>query len=298
MNILIRKVRWILVPILCLVVTGGAGAYWFLLRDTSASKLALRADASVPGVSGTDLSGEWTVVPGVGEEATTAGYRVQEKVAGGVVKTTATGRTTDVTGSVTVVGQRVTAAYFTVNMTALKSDKSLRDSVLETLGIQTKKYPSAAFTLTNPVTLPAIATGEISTVEARGTLELHGVSNPVTVTLHYKPTQTGFVVLADMPIKMARAETPTHYIMMGLDVELNLAMRMAITQTIDFLKEKKGLEFLDGLALASVGVDFEVTQVVDTTKGIHAMIPKSIFKDESATTYWYHPESEVRVVAR
>src|SRR5882724_1024318 len=148
MKILIRKVRWILVPILCLAVAGGAGAYWFLLRDTSASKLTLHADASVPAASSTDLSGEWTAVAGVGEEATTAGYRVQEKVAGGLAKTTATGRTSDVSGSVTVVGRQVTAAHFTVNMTTLKSDKSLRDSVLKISGIQTKKYPSATFTLT------------------------------------------------------------------------------------------------------------------------------------------------------
>jgi polyisoprenoid-binding protein YceI len=201
MKILIRKFRWILVPLLCLAVAGGAGAYWFLLRDTSASKLALHA--SVSAASSTDLSGAWTVVAGVGEEATTAGYRVQEKVAGGLVKTTATGRTSDVTASVTVVGQRVTAAHFTVNMTTLKSDKGLRDSVLKSSGIQTDKYPSAAFTLTDPVTLPSIGTGEIYAVEARGTLKLHGVSNRVTVTIHYKPTKTGFVVLADMPIKMA-----------------------------------------------------------------------------------------------
>jgi polyisoprenoid-binding protein YceI len=201
MKILIRRFRWILVPLLCLAVAGGAGAYWFLLRDTSASKLALHA--SVSAASSTDLSGAWTVVAGVGEEATTAGYRVQEKVAGGLAKTTATGRTSDVTASVTVVGQRVTAAHFTVNMTTLKSDKGLRDSVLKSSGIQTDKYPSAAFTLTDPVTLPSIGTGEIYAVEARGTLELHGVSNQVTVTIHYKATKTGFVVLADMPIKMA-----------------------------------------------------------------------------------------------
>jgi polyisoprenoid-binding protein YceI len=157
----------------------------------------------VPAASSADLSGEWTVVAGVGEEATTAGYRVHEKVAGGLAKTTATGRTSDVTGSVTVVGRRVTAAHFNVNMTTLKSDKSLRDSVLKTSGIQTNKYPSAAFALTDPVSLPSVGTGEIYALEARGTLTLHGVSNQVTVTLHYKATKTGFVVLADMPIKMA-----------------------------------------------------------------------------------------------
>ena len=74
MKILIRKVRWILVPLLCLAVAGGAGAYWFLLRDTSASKLALHADASVPAASTTDLSGEWRVVAGFGEETVFRGY--------------------------------------------------------------------------------------------------------------------------------------------------------------------------------------------------------------------------------
>jgi acetamidase/formamidase len=38
-----------------------------------------------------------------------------------------------------------------------------------------------------------------------------------------------------------------------------------------------------------MGVDFEVTQIVDRTKGVHAMIPKSIFKDGSATNYWFRP---------
>ena len=32
---------------------------------------------------------------------------------------------------------------------------------------------------------------------------MHGVSDQVTVTLRYKPSKAGFVVLADMPIKMA-----------------------------------------------------------------------------------------------
>jgi acetamidase/formamidase len=127
-------------------------------------------------------------------------------------------------------------------------------------------------------------TGDPHAAQGNGEVSITAIESSNTVTMQ-------FIVRKDMPIKMARAETPTHYIMMGLDVELNMAMRMAITQTIDFLKEKKGLEFLDGLALTSVGVDFEVTQVVDTTKGIHAMIPKSLFKDESVTTYWYQPGS-------
>jgi polyisoprenoid-binding protein YceI len=128
---------------------------------------------------------------------------VEEKVAGGLLSDTATGRTSDVTGSVTVVGSRVTAANFTVNMTTLKSDKSLRDTVLKTNAIQTAKFPTAAFTLTDPISLPDITPGKVYGVDAHGTLLLHGVSKSVTVALHYQQTNAGFVLLADTPIVMA-----------------------------------------------------------------------------------------------
>ncbi|HUC61843.1 MAG TPA: acetamidase/formamidase family protein [Alphaproteobacteria bacterium] len=75
-----------------------------------------------------------------------------------------------------------------------------------------------------------------------------------------------------------RAETPTHWIAIGLHENLDEAMRIAVRETIDFLVATQGLSEADAYALASVAVDFEVTQVVDQVKGIHAMIPKAIFK--------------------
>lgn len=87
-----------------------------------------------------------------------------------------------------------------------------------------------------------------------------------------------FIVRKDMRLIWPRAETPTHWITIGLHEDLDEAMRMAIRETIDFLVKEKGLTREDAYALASVAIDFEVTQVVDGVKGIHAMIPKSIFK--------------------
>ena len=198
-----RKIRWILIPVLGVIVIGGAGFYW-MLNGTSAAPLTLRASATVSAAaSGSDPSGHWTVVAGPVDEPTTAGYRVEEKVVGGLASDTATGRTGDVSGSVTVVGDQVTAANFTVNMTTLKSDKSLRDTVLKTNAIETNKYPTAGFTLTDPVVLPSIIPGKIYTSKARGTLRLHGVSKVVNVTLQFQETKAGIVLLADMPITMA-----------------------------------------------------------------------------------------------
>ena len=43
-------------------------------------------------------------------------------------------------------------------------------------------------------------------------------------------------------------------------------MKIAIRETISFLSDEKGLTREDAYALASIAVDFEVTQVVDTSK--------------------------------
>jgi polyisoprenoid-binding protein YceI len=203
MKSLRNKIRWVLIPFLCLIVAGAAGVYWFMLRDSAAAPLALQTQTSLSrAVSATAVNGQWTVVAGPNGQPTTAGYRVKERVFG-VGADTATGRTHDVTGSVTVADQRVTAARFTVDMSSLKSNKSLRDSVLKTAAIETDKYPTATFTLSGPVALHDVTPGRIYKVDARGRLQLHGVSNSVSVALRYERTKTGVVVLADMPIVMA-----------------------------------------------------------------------------------------------
>jgi acetamidase/formamidase len=77
-------------------------------------------------------------------------------------------------------------------------------------------------------------------------------------------------------IRWPRAETPTHYITMGLHPDLNEAARMATREMIDFLVSEKGMSRDDAYMLTSLGVDLHVTQLVDDTKGIHAMLPKSV----------------------
>lgn len=75
------------------------------------------------------------------------------------------------------------------------------------------------------------------------------------------------------------AETASHWIPMGLDKDLGNAFRIALENAIDFLVKKAGLTPLDAYSLCSLGVSFRVTQVVDVNKGVHAMIPKSLFGD-------------------
>lgn len=79
-------------------------------------------------------------------------------------------------------------------------------------------------------------------------------------------------------LRWPRAETATHYITMGLDPDLDEAAKMATREMLDFLFETKGISREEAYLLASAAMDLVVTQVVDVTKGIHAMIPKAIFK--------------------
>jgi len=74
-----------------------------------------------------------------------------------------------------------------------------------------------------------------------------------------------------------RAETPTHYIAMGLNPDLDEAARMATREMIEFLVAEKGMSRDDAYILCSLAADLHVTQLVDGTKGVHAMLAKSVF---------------------
>ena len=86
-----------------------------------------------------------------------------------------------------------------------------------------------------------------------------------------------FNVRKDMHLKWPRAETPTHYITMGLNDDLNACATMAVREMIDFLVTEKHLSRDDAYMLASVAADLHITELVDGNKGVHMMLPKSIF---------------------
>jgi polyisoprenoid-binding protein YceI len=136
-----------------------------------------RASASSEG----ELAGTWTVV-----EGSEAGYRVREQLAGFDAETDAVGRTSDVGGSITLTGaddalQR-TDGSITVDTTTIVSDEGRRDDRMRNEGLQTDQFPTATFTITEPVDIPAeAADGQEVELTLVGDLELHGVTKPVTI---------------------------------------------------------------------------------------------------------------------
>jgi acetamidase/formamidase len=110
----------------------------------------------------------------------------------------------------------------------------------------------------------------------------HGLQGDGEVTLTALETSlrgtVQIFVRKGKPIRWPRAETPTHFITMGLHPDLNEAARMATREMIEFLVSEKGLTRDEAYTFCSLAVDLRVTQVVDDTKGIHAMLAKSIFR--------------------
>jgi len=86
-----------------------------------------------------------------------------------------------------------------------------------------------------------------------------------------------FVVHKGKTIAAPRAETDSHYVLMGIDLDLDRAMRLAVLETVNFLVTEKGLSEANALSLASLGVDFHVAEAVDGRQVIVGKIPKSLF---------------------
>jgi acetamidase/formamidase len=87
-----------------------------------------------------------------------------------------------------------------------------------------------------------------------------------------------FIVRKDMKLERPMAETPTHWITMGFHKDLNEAVKIALRDAVHFISRTKALTLDDAYSLASLVVDLRVTQIANPNRGMHAMIPKAIFK--------------------
>ena len=77
-------------------------------------------------------------------------------------------------------------------------------------------------------------------------------------------------------LAMPRAITPTHYITMGLDPDLDDAAKQALRDMIRWLVDLKGWSSEEAYVFCSLACDLRVTQLVDGNKGIHAMVERGL----------------------
>jgi len=164
---------------------------------------ATRAATAGATVKPGPLSGTWTVAKG-----SQAGYRVQELLFG--VHNTAVGRTSKVSGTVTISGHEVTAANFQVAMATVDSGVAGRDVMWRNYIMSTSSYPTGRFYLTRPISLSSVPPlGKVVSEPAAGALELRGITRPVYFTVRAERIAGGVIdVNAEIPIVFSRWRIP------------------------------------------------------------------------------------------
>jgi polyisoprenoid-binding protein YceI len=142
-----------------------------------------------------ETDGTWTVSDG-----STAGYRVDEVLNGADV--TVAGTTDQVSGSVVVEAGALSTAELTVDVASIATDSGRRDAYFRDTVMDVGTYPTATFTVTEPVELPEL-TGTPVTVPVTGELTVAGETREVQVDLSVVRTSTGVDISGSIPVTFA-----------------------------------------------------------------------------------------------
>ncbi|HEY7105456.1 MAG TPA: YceI family protein [Acidimicrobiia bacterium] len=208
-----RKILlWLGLGVVVVAGLAFAGWYFFLKTDpkppAAIEQTPLQtqvpstgSDASGQDASGTSgvLDGTYTVSPG--DTQSFVGYRVTEKLVANISESTATGRTDNVTGTFTVDGTTISDVSVSADLRDLQSDNSFRDGRIRSEGLESDRFPTATFVLTEPLTLSAAPQpGETVTVDATGTFTLHGVTKQVTVPIQARWDGKDIQIVGNLPI--------------------------------------------------------------------------------------------------
>jgi polyisoprenoid-binding protein YceI len=202
-----RLWKWLALGVVVVVGLAVAGYFIFLKSDPE-PRAAIKETPIVttttvagqePASTDSALDGTWTVQPGNTQNF--VGYRVTEKLFANISESEATGRTDNVTASMTIDGTSVKDVTVTADLRDLTSDNSFRDGRIKSEGLESDDFPEAKFVLSEPITLSAVpAAGDTITIEATGEFTLHGVTKTVTISLEGRWDGKQVQVVGHLPI--------------------------------------------------------------------------------------------------
>jgi polyisoprenoid-binding protein YceI len=204
-----HPLRWLLVAIIVIVLGIGVAVGWYVFGDSAPAKPTL-TERTVAKDASSDPSGQWRLTK---SNDVYVGYRIKELFGGSTIKRDAVGRTGDATGTMTIAGNEVRTASVVATLTGLESDRAARDSYVHDHALETDKFPTARFVLTQPLRLTTVAPGAEVHEQAAGNLTMHGVTKAVTLTLDAKWDGKTIEVAGTAPITLAdfsieRPDTP------------------------------------------------------------------------------------------
>jgi polyisoprenoid-binding protein YceI len=202
-----RLWKWLVLGAVVVVALGVAGWYFFLKSDPE-PRAAIKETPIVttttvsgqqPASTDSALDGAWTVKPGNTQNF--VGYRITEKLFANISESEATGRTDNVTATMTIDGTSVKDVTVTADLRDLTSDNSFRDGRIKSDGLESDDFPEAKFVLSEPITLSAVpAAGDTIKTEATGDFTLHGVTKKVTIPLEGRWDGKQVQVVGNLPI--------------------------------------------------------------------------------------------------
>lgn len=192
--------------VLALAVAGFGGTWIYLnvIRDDAPERLSLEGDTepSPDATTREGIEGRWEPT-----SQSQVGYRVKEIIfaqAGEGV-----GRTNRVDGELTIEGTTVETAGFEADVRTLASNESQRDDHVHNRILETAKFPTATFELTEPIELESVpAIGEVVTKQVAGELTVRDTTKPVTFDLQAKYTGATIEIAGAIPIVWAEWNIP------------------------------------------------------------------------------------------
>lgn len=124
-------------------------------------------------------------------------------------------------------------------------------------------------------------TGDPHFVQGDGEVALTALEGSLRGTVRLTVLKKGSTAIPGNPEKfdMCFGETEDFWIPIGLNQDLDEAMKQSVRESINFLSKQTGIDRKTVYAYLSAATDYEVSQAVDKTKGIHALIQKRDFKE-------------------
>jgi polyisoprenoid-binding protein YceI len=200
--------------------------------DTGASATPAGGSSTTGGLDGT-----WNVDASIGSfsdfSGSFVGYRVEEELAN-VGAATAVGRTPDVTGSLTLAGTQITAVEMSADLSTVQSDKSQRDGQLRRQALETDQFPTATFSLTQPIDLGSVpADGQEIQATATGDLTIHGVTKSVQIPVEARVTGDVVTVTGSIDILFADygMNRPTSFLVLSIADHGTMEFQLQFTRS-------------------------------------------------------------------
>jgi acetamidase/formamidase len=107
--------------------------------------------------------------------------------------------------------------------------------------------------------------GDGHAAQGDGEVSVMAIECPMDATLTFN-------LIDGAPLRTPYAKTRDAWVTLGFHTDLNEAMVLALEAMLTLMQHLMGITRLDALALASVVVDFRITQVVNTVRGVHAVL--------------------------